>query len=230
MTRGSRGSGKWAGFGGGYMLPATGGGAPDWVPANAVAHANFIDGHYYAGGAERAATDIFVEETNFGDFDFACIVPGEGMVSLGEQQNATFYGPLLTDALPGCTIVLTVDADVSYVGVTMYEFSFGSGDELFLRDTDLRGDDYVGLALTQNNIVSSTGVHKMAFTFTSNKLSGSIDGNVVITGVPTLGPVDRFTLFMSSEAPTNDTTTKILSMTVYPAQDDADLPGLSTLP
>ncbi|TIU62353.1 MAG: hypothetical protein E5W25_27035, partial [Mesorhizobium sp.] len=83
-------------------------GAPEWVPDGATAFLDFVNGHYFAGGAERAVSTLLG-----GGFDPAAI-SGSGMRIIGSNGNrpkaiGALFSDLEAGIAAGCTLLFDLN-------------------------------------------------------------------------------------------------------------------------
>jgi hypothetical protein len=200
-----------------------GGGDPEWLPAGALAYADFVNGHYYADGAEAARADVVVEDLNWGTFDPAEIVP-----STGFAPASTFSGPVLAPALSslitsGATIVFTVSAatDVNTAQVDFGDFTDYDPD-FVIQYTDIGG-----FVVYDDTTTPSTPLPlvKIAVTVGANAISASINGAAVraVTPAVVLADLTQVGFYVGAG---NDA---LQSITVYAPVANAALPALSAI-
>lgn len=229
-----------------FILAPVGGGGG--LPAGATAHLDFINGYYYAGGAERAVADILG-----GAFD-AGEISGLGMLVRLENTNrpsaiGALFSDLQTALFSGGTIVTeftTVGTEFSGLMTFLDGADHGASVEevqiLFdganggggLSMEDFWDLSYFGGGAT----VVATGLNKIAFTLAEDigggnrKYAHSINGGSVST--------DTVTYLVSAHMPVVDTIAMfhrgqefgemqayIHTLTLYPAVDSTELPALS---
>jgi hypothetical protein len=179
------------GGGGGPVLP-------DWLPAGAVAHLDWVNGNYWAGGAERADTDILG-----GDYNPAKIDARGLFMQLGaEMYGPTAIGSLFTDLLnylqAGATVVIDIDALDAPAdfpeGTILYFFDNADPDlaDEFLevkfstspRSVNMGDSQTLTITGSSPNIFDDEGVQAAAFTINA----------------PVAGPLFRYALSINEGA------------------------------
>lgn len=206
-----------------------GDGTPEWVPENAIAFADFQNGHYYAGGAVVAdPNEIFGVVFGWASFDEADIT-SEGLASASKPN---FIGPLLADILrpAGSSAVLQINQTnpgaQCWIGIDSAE-SEDFNHELTVQSKDEQsGPSYFYDDATQidcsGNLCASGSRNKVAMTFAPDRLSISVNGEAAETT-----PVGTGSYASIAAAVILGTYHMLEWLAVYPAKDDSDLPGLS---
>jgi hypothetical protein len=93
-----------------------GGGAPEWVPANAVVHSDFAAGNHWAGNAVVMLGDLWEENLDWSAFDPA-LVTASGLTNhpndAAPTMNRTYSAPLLAGDFY-CLTTATIDVNASF--------------------------------------------------------------------------------------------------------------------
>ncbi len=206
--------------------PDEGGGAtPEWVPDGATAFIDFTASHYFAGGAVVAdpATLFATPDENYGDSFDASNISSEGLAA----DQPRLAGALLTDAnvLVGATIVVELagagaNSQIYIVDSSAFNFNVfsdvGSGTATLtvgVDSTEIAGNTTVGV------------LNRIAFTYTTSKLSLSTNGDTV--GTKDVGGGEPWSTLR--DVVLYGHYDFLRSITIYPPQDDADLPALSEI-
>jgi hypothetical protein len=189
--------------------------SPSWVPAGALAWADFKEG-VYSAAAGSIATLLDMWDKDYPEldtFDPANVVPGVGFTNDG----ANLTNAAAADILAGFTVVVMVP-DVGFpVQVTAYETDFSFEFYGKLKTLESEMGDYNDLVF---DIPTGSGRHEMKLTITPEKISMCVDGGPVFTGTPAIGAA----LEKISLSAAQSTVERILFL---PPQDDAVLPSLS---
>lgn len=179
-----------------------GGGSSEWLPEGAIAFLDFVNGHYYAGGAEQQnVADIFPVSSS--------IVPGVGFTN-GSAFMTT--GAFFDAVSPGATWVLEFEGSIECSLLSSDLASFSQGTSAFVNYSP-PGDGVFDATPPE-----ITGRYRVACTLTGTKAARSIRGN------PTISVTGAGFTVASAFASVAGT---LRSITIYPARADADLPGLS---
>jgi len=221
--------------------------SPPWLPAGAIAYLDFQNGNYYAGGAERAVSDILG-----GGFDITEI-SGSGMfVDFTTSTNRPdAIGVLLSDFDTtidgGLTFVCECDAGAFAPLGTMLMILEGSNantSEYYIVNEAAslgRGQIYDSAVLNETGPSSelSTGVNKVAFCIFRDEgggnfgVSASINGNTAfgnadigLSGASRI--VDTVHLFHVDEWSVAMDPIHIRNFTIFGPKSDAELEALST--
>lgn len=173
-------------------------GTPDWVPAGAVAYLDFVNGLYYAGGAERNIATLLG-----GGFDSGEISASGMLVNSANSNRPDAAGELLTDLIAafgaGCTIVAELDTTARLDGTFIsihdpinggFYFTDYTFDVFFNNSPDFRlklldSDDVNVQGLAASNL--SSGIQRVGATFFRDagggnyQCAGSINGGTAIT-------------------------------------------------
>ena len=211
-----------------------GGDTPEWLPEGAVAYADFVNGHYYAGGAETTAGAVFESETvNAVDYIPANIVAASGYESdAAVSCGAKFTDAVLTEIGNEFTIVVEFSKAVNDKGFyfEFFDDPAWEKDYVFRVTGEVSGSGVLNYSSGGTTDVTlgqiATGAGKAAFTLSTNMVM-SINGSAIID-VPASGSGFNIGYFaMSSTASQGDIILK--SITVYAAKPDGDLPTLSAI-
>lgn len=199
------------------------------IPPGSEIHVDFINAIYWDGSAMVTAADVI---------DIPEQITGSGLEI--ENVEANLLGAFLT-------AFLTLDWTV----VVDYEHTFDSGRSDVLVISNTPGDELLQLyrdspasgrrmhceesGVSENREVIRTGpfnlgVHRIALTRTAAKIVISVDGSAIVSDTSAMdftsqseAALGGFPGFGTSQFVT------IRGFTIYPAADDADLPGLSSL-
>jgi hypothetical protein len=240
----------------GLTVPDATSDTPAWLPAGALAFAHFVDGHSYAGGSEATLEAEFIPDPNAtqpsGDplgFTPPFLVDDDGLAMGADYYNilnpagaifadiianprartyviewvptAGFEGDLAGE-LMNFTVGLPHSGDGHYVEV-------GSGD-LGDHVTRAYASDSNGEYPRFLSVVVMDQVNKVAFTLSDIGVSASFNGVAVQVSNSEVIETDFQKIHIGRD---NDdfipTTGRVRSITIYPAQLDADLPALSAL-
>lgn len=200
---------------------------PD-VPPGALVHANFVSGIYWDGAAMVAASEVI---------DIPGQITANGLEI--ENDEANLLGDFLTAALTlDWTVVVeyehTFDTDAG-----LFVVSNTAGDELLEIYRDGPGNgrrmhcDESGTSEARETIDSgpfALGIHRVALTRTDAKIVLSVDGNAIVSDTSAMDFSSQTEAALGGYPGfgTRQWVT-IRSFTIYPAQDDGDLPGLSAI-
>lgn len=213
-----------------------GGGAPDWLPAGAVAFADFKNGRYYMGGQVVSLTDMFGEDPNYGPFDPSqAVQSGVGLLSPPDAAGPAFaalQGSALTAVLNGATVVLTgnriTEATFPFVpGIELYDESF-SVDMYVTNNDDFRIGTFVGDNTSNVSIFADNtgldGFVTIALNVSATNMDAfSTKGSPVALNNKTISPAATGAVVYAFNRPGVTVETLI----IYPPVDDAVLPYLS---
>jgi len=220
----------------------TASGAPE-LPEGAVAHSDFVAGYHYAGGAARAVADVISapERVTGAGLPFVYDDPAVAMIgALGDAVKTVswtilikFTNQIADGTAPWVPYILGLsnEDDSSELGLKILPNSPGNPATTYqvalgeYNDTDSRscgggafpaGETWVALTRTDTHFAVSTN-GESAFT-DSDPASLSLGSVAYFAGFGSYEP------FGTSPIPFT-----VKSITVYPPQDDADLPALSAL-
>lgn len=211
----------------------TGGGGGAWLPSGATTFLDFMGGHYYAGGAEVAASDIIA--------DPAIIQNGVGLVfGQGTDLAGSIIGAALTD-INIASATLLFDFDYAGAGASITLNNSNDSQEVFYftllghSGGGFGGVEFGGYDADNSSFASTTDVlspdhSKLALTFAGTGVSASLNGQDVIVATPSPGPstavATRLVLGNFSPAQFSQAWT-LRSITAYPTKADNALPALS---
>jgi len=219
------------------MLNGSGGSGLPWLPNGATAFLDFVNGHYYAGGASQAVGALLGA-----GFDPDAISGSGMLISFANGNLPKAIGDLLTDiaaALPaGCTVLLDMDFINEPYGFVMFigdNTNWNtSSDGITIAADDTTYDAHtlnIGTALT------GTGVHKLALTLNRDVGGGNYEYAWCADGAAALTTTKAYaaswtvdSVWIGSDGVDADQqldTVYIRSITLYPALDPADLPALT---
>jgi hypothetical protein len=204
---------------------------PEWLPDGAVAFADFVNGHYYAGGAETTVDGVLAEDnSNWQFFDTADITPGIGYVTTSNRGPVIAHSALGTLLTAGFTAVVDFDTNAlnARILIEVTDFPDYAAEFSASLHTDGASDDYNLQSATEfasEALGMTEGSHKLAFTFKSDgAVAASRDGATALTLASGAAPSAATDIGFTFD------TLIVRSITIYPPQDDADLPALSALP
>jgi hypothetical protein len=207
-----------------------------------IATNDATDGVYTLNGVPCAIGDIIDVAHSDGNFDPLIDVDSGGIkpkdAGGGSVTDTFLYltEPLLTQILGGYTAVFEVmfegDAQGAALEATAYDvpdynitsgliaqFKIGAPDRIRLVDTANNFTDFSDEFLT-------SGIHKIAFTATTEKMVASVDGRpIVLVEEPGLDPLCTGYFFAIKD----ELSARLRSFAFYGVVDDADLPTLSAL-
>lgn len=213
-------------------------GTPVWVPDGADGFLDFVNGQYFAAGAERTIASLLG-----GDFDSAAI-SGSGMritPSNGNRPKAigVLLSGLAAGLATGCTILFDISSATDPSGFLMFMAdgaNVDDADEAIIAKASGDLIDYWDLFI--NDSVTGAGAHKLAYTLARDVGGGDYeyawcdDGNTAATQTVNylthLASVDTV-LFGHDGSGTGNSLNDIYirSITIYPAMLPADLPALT---
>lgn len=212
----------------------------------ALVSIDFKNGAYALEGVSKTVGEVVEQNGDFDDFDVGSIVPGVGLkaeVTTGDFAAAS-VGPALTAAARdlvlisngGCTAVMTYSlvGDVSggggvSIAVSQGDYTGYSAEGGFLHTVADGATmwDYGGSTAAMT--LDGGTAHKAAFTMAPDRLSGSADGNAVVSI-----PLDAATatlvgmaLQVSNDAAALTKTVILEKIEFFEVVDDTALPGLS---
>lgn len=215
-----------------------GGGAPEWLPENAIAYADFANGNYYAGGSVVAVGDM-IESVPENFMTANISASGYSLDHPTDYAGGAFKGAALASVLSGCSIVIEMagflDGTGSWFSLTLYD------DPNFTTNWIVNIDNVIAVGVPQSSQIFDFGaininpaiivpfggsVSKVGVTFDTARLSLVIDGGTVATGANplTLAAPNIFD-FINSNPGQGYFVLK--SITVYPTLVDAALQALT---
>lgn len=233
MARGSRGSGKWAGFGGGYTPAVVGGGAPAWVPANAVIHIDLVGGDpqgraWVQGTGEVAVETLLGSDPNTDNVVSSGYNPTNPTAldangyGGSNAYDPAFIGNARTLVLAGCTLrvqfwIQSGGAD----NLAVYLMSADGADSIEVRlrtTTNHRAyiDSFSGdlmVLITDIVNVASGAINVVACTISGTRAELAVNGAAAVTGV--IGEDDRPTANPLVAAVVQCGNHRIQSITLY---------------
>jgi hypothetical protein len=215
---------------------------PVWLPEGAVAYADFVNGYYYADGAERTSAQWLDHE----NLAATAAVTANGMKTI-DGENAPHLSALVRgDAgVMASTMVFEIvaDADVSGYGYFLVALE-ATGDDPIARayivsdSGDIQASTFNGDFESAGELVAGAA-NKIAATFKATEIAASLNGGAAV--VSSNGG-DTFTAWhhvllghdSNSFATLPLTATgifpgRIKTVTVYEPVADAALPALSDL-
>lgn len=218
-------------------LPAQG--TPPWVPDDATAFLDFVNGQYFAGGAERAVATLLG-----GSFD-AGAISASGMRIIGSNGNrpkaiGALFSDLANAVSAGGTVVYDMQSATDPGGFLMFigdGANYSLADEAIIAHAEGDFQDYWDLFIN-GPAPTGSGMHKQAFTLARDVGGGSYqyawsqDGNAALTQTITYTshviPVDTILIGHDGVGTGNSLNDiYIRSITLYPALLPADLPALT---
>lgn len=214
------------------------GGGGDPLPDGSIVTLDFVNGFYYAGGAEQPVEDLLG-----GGFDPGAISASGMYVDNSNENRPIAIGPLFDDIAAGLAAGCTIVFDTNHV-------SDPYGFLMCIMDAASRSlmTNYVNIG--HSNILedqtdiwffgevdySGTGAHKSAFTLNRDLGGGSfaydvsVDGGTAVTqtaSYPAFAPVDTITIGHDGDDAFVLDDAYIRSIKLFPAKDPADLPALT---
>lgn len=224
------------------LSPSAGGGGGGSLPAGATWHLDFINGFYYAGGAERDVSDILGV-----GFDPNEIDPDGMDTTWGNGNLPEAIGPLLTDQLSlfaaGTTIVVEIDGLISGTFIAFIDNAdpdlAGDAADVFAQAINCGIEDWASMFANVGSPPGGDQIHRLAFTFYRDIGGGdfesaiSINGAAATTDTTPYGgtwftPVTVGVLHGWDISAFNGDW-KGRTITGYPAKPSGDLPTLSAL-
>jgi len=197
MARGSRGSGRWAGYGGGYTLPVPpGGGAPDWVPANAVIHIDLIggtpQGRAWVAGTGEVAVDTLLGSDPNTEAAWGPTSYDPSHLSAGGYSNGVlaFIGSARDSLLTGTTyrsVFQSGPTTASPEPLILVSADGNSAIEIYYREISphsINASSWGGGLDETIDMISNTGVgsiNVVAMTITPVRLDIAMNGSSPIT-------------------------------------------------
>lgn len=207
---------------------------PTWLPNGAIAHLDFVNGHYYAGGSEQSVNDILDFTSGPAIYAAPAIITADGLghdgVSL-PSCGANFKGPLASDVMGKTSLTLVASAIISAGDIGRgsviaesgnnynIHFSF-EGGEIYLSVWDNNGPDSLEFHDANLDVVS-----RIATTFSPTNYRASANGAVVRAG--SMGSPESFQTGKVGCRFETATSPKLRTITVYPAFDLVALSALS---
>jgi hypothetical protein len=212
---------------------------------------DFKNGVYSIGGVSKTLAQVCEQFATYGAYSSSDVVAGTGLLrtlsTAGPASSST--SPALTSAASaavlaagvpaGFTAVMTFSASLtgngtaqSFVEMVAEDVSTGWGAQGLLLSPGSGAMVYDYGAISTSSGVVAAGQHKLAFTLSSTRLAGSMDGGTVhVSGAPQANTATR--IMLSSYAHINaassgPVTSALERIDFYETQVDADLVGLST--
>jgi hypothetical protein len=162
--------------------PDAGAGLPEWLPAGAVIYADFVNGRYWAGGAERTLNQMFYATSHVGSWDPETDITPDGLVDGRPGINRDFIGDLLTQ---GFSCVFAADFGAMPGGNKNRIFAFDDPGDTFEMTADFFDSDQNdniywfdngGDRLVELASPIGVGLHKCGVTLTPASLYLTRDG------------------------------------------------------
>lgn len=225
------------------MMNGSGGGGPDWVPAGAVAHLDFINGNYFAGGQSRTVDAIL------GGGFYPGSIASMGMyVDNISPNRPKAIGPLFDDIAAGlaagCTVVFEIQFQSAPYGSFVHIMNAASGISatewvsciVFGEAAYVEDQEDIELSAGADSL-TTTGLHRIAVTFARQaggdfEYAVSSDGSAAATmtaDYAPFSPVHTVTLFHDGDDISILDDAWVRSITLYPAMSPAELPLLTAL-
>lgn len=192
---------------------------------------------YESNGSAVALGDLVTENVAYGAFDPADVVAGVGLAPGDHVSLPTLTGDALALVLEGATAVFTfvhlnTDADTATGGPLLVEMiDFPDFNTYYTSQASSAPDVGSPPCFISDNVDTagdaslSLGTHTAALTMIDGKISRSIDGNALVT----INPAAAWTIAPNFLGMQVDNECVLEKIALYPAQPDADLPGLSAL-
>jgi hypothetical protein len=215
----------------GHKQPSSGGGA-EWLPLApsgdaALAYADFVNGHYYANGAEVSLADIVADPT---------MRTSSGFVVAGGGPVGQFIGPLLTQLLlPAKTVQLKVTRSAPLVNDPLVLVVQNEDDSNELLFASLQSAQYYGDVNSASVSISETPdvpSNHVAVTHSGTRIAAAWNGGSIhVATSAEASPVA--TRAISGAFGTGGTVFVdggfiITEMAVFPSQNDAGTVTLAT--
>ena len=188
---------------------------------------DFKNGVYTDRNGATTLGNVLVENTDFGEWNPANVVADVGLTG-GAGSAPVFTGDPMDLIATGATIVAyftgAADADAlrfelvdsaDYTTYYSYNGRFGEVGTGQLADN----------SSSESLPLLTVGYHKIALTMEEGRMAVSVDGAAVVV----IDPADPWTPPVAIMNLIVGAYITLETIGIYPAQDDADLPGLSTL-
>lgn len=223
-----------------------GGGAGSSIPDGAIAYMDFINGIYYAGGADQAVTDMLG-----GGFDVNAIDASGLFVDEAGTNEPAAIGALLTDLTSGltdgmtiiCDMDCTAAADSKPKGYFLWLSNTAGSDfaRVFIDATNGTGvymDDSVSFFVNGGNSDFTTfGQNKIGVTLYrdlgggSYEFAGAVNGGTAFTDTGTSSgsfiTVDDAEIFCTNAFTFRMNDIYIKTFALYPPKTGAELTALT---
>jgi hypothetical protein len=180
-----------------------------WLPEGALAYADFVNGRYYAGGGLVTVDDVIVEDAAV----WAAWDKNTQLTSEGYDGGPILTGDFRDAALDNATL------DVHFIDPPAWTLDVG------IDLNNLNIGNIEGATTESVPFTSSIGIHKVALTFDDTHGAVSADG----AAVTTVAQVAEWSARNNAVIGTTNSSTRVRSITIYPAVADAALPALSAL-
>ena len=221
-------------------------GAPEWVPDGAVAHLDFTNGQYFAGGAVRSIGTLLGGGFDPGEISGAGMLMGSGV-----SNHPDAAGALLTDIAAqfadGLTMVVDIDTQSGWNGTVLWAMNAATSGaatasfEISGSSSSFGMSDYNWLSFSGGGgDLLASGVQKFAMTMNRDlggsnyESAASVNGGTVFSGdtsgngpSPIAGNFHTVNLFHFEGS--FEIEGHIRVVTLYPAVDNAELPALSAI-
>ncbi|RUV41407.1 hypothetical protein EOD29_22900 [Mesorhizobium sp. M1A.T.Ca.IN.004.03.1.1] len=212
---------------------------PGWVPWDAIAFLDFVNGRYFAGSAQRAIATLLG-----GDFDPGAISASGMRITPSNGNRPKAIGALFCDMAAavetGGTVVFKFESAIDPSGFLMF---IADGPNLDLADEAIIvavGELNDNWDLLIDDSVTGAGTHKIALTLARDVGGGDFeyalchDGNSALTQtvsyVSHALPVDTILIGHDGVGTGNSLNDiYIRSITLYPPKLPADLPTIETV-
>lgn len=157
---------------------------PEWLPDSAVFHLDFVDGQYYADGAEQEITDVLGINLDQSK------ITADGMDTTdGNGNQPEAIGPLLSDILTtfaaGMTVVVEVDGPPDGTFITVGDNAdpdlIADGADAFSQfNTAVEDFDTMFAEVTPTPTTDQ--IHRIAFTFYRDVGGGNYQSAISVDG------------------------------------------------
>jgi len=218
---------------------------PDWLPTAPSGdrphiYADFANDHYWADGAIRTLTELWVENTDYGTFDTANVVAGQGLLTTLGNSSPTVNRSLLSTTLPTYTVVMSaIITDLDSADVVSFEVdavdlpSFDADSSAIIYYSQIGDKKLLGEFLNYNGdsaftpSVDGVSPTAAAFNIYTDKAVGSLMGSSITSTAVHAAPAAPTDIGIQSSAIASNTG-YLQTVAIYDLQPDADLPTLST--
>lgn len=222
----------------GIVAAQSGGAGGGGIPDGALVHLDFINGVYYDGAVATAA-DVIGEPQYITSSGLDLSYDNES--SAGEALVHLIGDALAAVLTLDWTIVLEYQEFYNNGQTNIFVLANGSvatEDEAVLIYRGNAGDGLEAIILDRNDALASRtlgdltahgiGTHRIAVTRTDSRMAISVNGGAVVTNETDLATVEVVNAtFGGTDGDFLSNDFNLRSFTVYAAQDDSALPGLS---
>ncbi|MDG4902782.1 MULTISPECIES: Ig domain-containing protein [unclassified Mesorhizobium] len=204
---------------------------PEWVPEDATAFLDFVNGHYYAGGQSRNVASILG-----GGFDAGQIFDGGMLIAYENSNRPKAIGALFSDLAAGLAAGCTVVVEANHQNVPDGPYLMwldAASQDLASNDVDFGAgsmtayvEDFSDVFFTGGDL-SSTGTHIVTATLNRDNGDGSreyavsVDGGAFVTQTVSydpFSPVDTILIGHDGDESYVLDNTLVRSIILYPPQ------------